>query len=307
MKIFLALCISIILLSCANEAPVKDEERNITETISFEDYNQKISYAIGLDHGSAGRARYSDPKLFGKLDFNEINNGLVDYLESNPLLVTPDEVDSVLNLFLMADGKVDSTLISVKIGSYAIGINEALVLVTSLVNKGIDQEINASTLVKGIKDGMNGIRTAYALKEAQDDLFYYYGQLNKKNGESFLKENKNKDGVTTTESGLQYFVYQEGNGNHPKAIDSIEIHYASRFISGETFENTKELGPSVKFPVMQVVKGWTEGLLLMSPGAKYRFFIPYELAYGEEGGGPVEPFSTLIFDVEMIDVISYSN
>lgn len=129
------------------------------------------------------------------------------------------------------------------------------------------------------------------------------GKAAKQDGEKFLAENGKKEGVITTTSGLQYQVLREGNGQSPKATDTVECHYEGTLIDGTKFDSSYDRGQTATFPLNQVIAGWTEGLQLMKEGGKYRFFIPYELGYGERGAGAsIPPFSTLVFDVELVSV-----
>ena len=129
------------------------------------------------------------------------------------------------------------------------------------------------------------------------------GKAAKQDGEKFLAENGKKEGVITTASGLQYQVLREGNGQSPKATDTVECHYEGTLIDGTKFDSSYDRGQTATFPLNQVIAGWTEGLQLMKEGGKYRFFIPYELGYGERGAGASIPtFSTLVFDVELVSV-----
>lgn len=129
------------------------------------------------------------------------------------------------------------------------------------------------------------------------------GKAAKQDGEKFLAENGRKEGVITTASGLQYQVLREGNGQSPKATDTVECHYEGTLIDGTKFDSSYDRGQTATFPLNQVIAGWTEGLQLMKEGGKYRFFIPYELGYGERGAGAsIPPFSTLVFDVELVSV-----
>ena len=123
--------------------------------------------------------------------------------------------------------------------------------------------------------------------------------LNRKAGESFLAENRTKEGVVVTASGLQYQVLKEGNGQQPMASDSVTVNYKGSLIGGKEFDK----GENITFPLNGVIPGWTEGLQLMKEGAKYRFFIPSTLAYGESGAARIiPPNSTLVFDVDLVKV-----
>ena len=133
-----------------------------------------------------------------------------------------------------------------------------------------------------------------------------YGQESKDNktiGREFLEENAKNDSVIQTESGLQYMVLKEGTGAKPGPTDEVTVHYTGKLINGTVFDSSVERGEPATFPLNKVIPGWTEGLQLMSEGAKYRLFIPSERAYGEKGAGEqILPNSTLIFDVELIKV-----
>ena len=123
-------------------------------------------------------------------------------------------------------------------------------------------------------------------------------------GRVFLQNNSTRPGVITTKSGLQYEVLVEGNGKKPKATDQVRCHYEGTLIDGTVFDSSYKRNEPAVFGLNQVIAGWTEGVQLMSEGAKYRFYIPYLLAYGEGGaGGMIPPYATLIFDVELIEVL----
>ncbi len=126
---------------------------------------------------------------------------------------------------------------------------------------------------------------------------------NKKKGDAFLAENGARKGVITTESGLQYEVLKEGKGPKPVATDRVEVHYHGTLLDGTVFDSSVDRGQTATFGVTQVIKGWIEGLQLMNKGSKYKFYIPAELAYGSNGSGKIGPMETLIFEVELIDIV----
>lgn len=123
-------------------------------------------------------------------------------------------------------------------------------------------------------------------------------------GAEFLANNAKEEGVQTTASGLQYKVVTEGTGAKPSASDTVEVHYRGTLIDGTEFDSSYKRGQTIEFPLNRVIAGWTEGVQLMSPGSKYTFYIPYNLAYGERGtpGGPIPGYATLIFDVELVNI-----
>ncbi len=126
---------------------------------------------------------------------------------------------------------------------------------------------------------------------------------NKEEGAKFLKENANNKSVYTTKSGLQYRKLKEGNGKHPTANSTVKVHYTGKLIDGKVFDSSVERGEPMEFPVGAVIPGWTEGLQLMDEGSKYILYIPYNLAYGENPAGEIPPGSTLIFEVELIEIV----
>ena len=178
-------------------------------------------------------------------------------------------------------------------------------------------DLNIDDFAQAVKDMIDGKEPQVATAEAQqivEDFFRkqeerqraeaaekYKGA--KSEGEKYLSENAKKEGVVTLPSGLQYQVLKEGNGKSPKATDKVVCHYEGMLIDGTMFDSSVQRGEPATFPLNGVIAGWTEGLQLMKEGAKYRFFIPYQLGYGERGAGAsIPPFATLVFDVELIEV-----
>ena len=164
---------------------------------------------------------------------------------------------------------------------------------------------------QSIRDIIEGNPTAMSSREAQQMLNEYFEKQAKEQaqqaiaaGKVFLEENARRPEVIQTKSGLQYEVLSEGSGRSPKATDTVRCHYEGRLLDGSVFDSSYQRGEPVDFGLNQVIAGWTEGVQLMKEGAKYRFFIPYLLAYGERGAGSsIPPYSTLVFDVELIKVL----
>ncbi|APY10255.1 peptidylprolyl isomerase [Seonamhaeicola sp. S2-3] len=139
--------------------------------------------------------------------------------------------------------------------------------------------------------------------EAKQKAEEQYGDL-KAAGEKLMAENISKEGVQTTESGLQYIVLKEGDGEKPTPTDRVKVHYHGTLFDGTVFDSSVDRGEPATFGVGQVIKGWTEGLQLMSVGSKYKFFIPQELAYGyQQKGQHIKPFSPLVFEVELLEIV----
>lgn len=170
-------------------------------------------------------------------------------------------------------------------------------------------EVNVDDFAQAIKDvfASKATLTEAEAQAAVESFFQKKAEEQagaaKKDGEAFLAENAKKDDVVTLPSGLQYQVLREGNGRKPSATDQVECHYEGTLINGQVFDSSYRRGETATFGLNQVIKGWTEGLQLMQEGAKYRFFIPYHLGYGERGAGQsIPPYATLIFDVELVKV-----
>lgn len=175
--------------------------------------------------------------------------------------------------------------------------------------------LDANAVAQGVVDALNGNEMAVSV----EDLRAAFGVINERmqaaqaerakeasaEGQKFLDENAKRDGVTVTESGLQYEVITEGSGDKPTAASTVKTHYHGTLIDGTVFDSSYDRGEPVEFPVGGVIKGWTEALQLMSVGSKWRLTIPYQLAYGEQGaGGAIGPFQTLVFDVELLDIVA---
>jgi len=190
--------------------------------------------------------------------------------------------------------------------SYALGLS----IGNNFQNSGI-KDLNAEDFLQGLKDVLNEVKPAIDYDEAKQIINDYFVKLqaekldnNKKAGEEFLGINKHKAGVTVLPSGLQYEVLVKGTGAMPKANDKVKCHYHGTLINGTVFDSSVQRGQPAVFGVSQVIPGWVEALQLMPVGSKWRLFIPSDLAYGERGAGEaIEPNSTLIFDVELLDII----
>ena len=197
--------------------------------------------------------------------------------------------------------------------SYALGIGIGSQL-AGMGAKGLDID----DFAQAVKDVISGTPLKVNNAEAQSLVQDFFkeqedkqraaaaeaGKVAKAAGESFLADNAKKEGVVVLPSGLQYQVLKEGNGKKPSANDQVKCHYEGTLIDGTIFDSSYQRNEPATFGLNQVIAGWTEGVQLMSEGAKYRFFIPYNLAYGERGAGAqIPPFAALVFDVELLKVL----
>lgn len=197
--------------------------------------------------------------------------------------------------------------------SYALGLG----IGHQLAQMGAE-DLNIDDFSQAIKDILTGKEPQVSDQEAQKLVTTFFEEQeakqraaaaekykdNKEKGEAWLANKAMEEGVVALPSGLLYQVLNEGSGKKPTAADTVECHYEGRLIDGTVFDSSYKRGESATFPLNGVIAGWTEGVQLMSEGAKYRFFIPYQLAYGERGAGQaIPPFAALVFDVELIKVL----
>jgi FKBP-type peptidyl-prolyl cis-trans isomerase FklB len=190
--------------------------------------------------------------------------------------------------------------------SYALGLSMG----NNFRSSGITS-LNFSDFVKGIEDVLqqNELKLSYdkakmVINEYFEKLQNEKGELNKKAGEEFLRINKEKEGIVTLPSGLQYLILKKGNGQKPQESDRVKCHYEGTLIDGKIFDSSIRKGQPAIFGLTQVIPGWTEALQLMPVGSKWRLFLPSDLAYGNRQTGElIGPNSTLIFDVELLEIV----
>lgn len=195
--------------------------------------------------------------------------------------------------------------------SYAVGLS-----MSSQLKNGFE-DVNEEILIQAIRNGLDSTNLLLDSKDIQKTIQTYFQkkqeenkkkelakfEVYKKEGIAFLEANKTKEGVKTTKSGLQYSVLKEGKGKKAKTTDRVKVHYHGTTVDGTVFDSSVDRGTPSEFGVTQVIKGWTEGLQLMNVGSKYKFFIPQELAYGENPRpGIIKPYMALIFEVELLDI-----
>lgn len=198
--------------------------------------------------------------------------------------------------------------------SYALGHN----IGHQLIGMGLQKSLNIEDYAAAIADVLQGREPKMSHSEVNEVLEHYFTELEERQqaeaaergkaakgeGEAFLKENAKRAGITVTPSGLQYEVVKEGTGRQPKASDTVRCHYEGTLIDGTIFDSSYRRNQPAEFGLRQVIAGWTEGVQLMKEGSIFKFYIPYNLAYGERGAGAdIPPYAALIFTVELIKVL----
>lgn len=193
--------------------------------------------------------------------------------------------------------------------SYGIGLQ----IGQQLKESGI-KDLDLNALKQGLEDVLTDKQPSVSLEVLHDALRQVHERAMQEKEEEakklaqhsveFLKENQAKDGIKSTESGLQYSVLKQGDGKIPSATDRVRVHYTGRLVDGTVFDSSEERGEPAEFPVNGVIKGWVEALQLMPVGSKWQLYIPQDLAYGSQGAGAaIPPYSALIFDVELLDIL----
>lgn len=245
-----------------------------------------------------------------------LTQGLVEFLQHSMKIDTAYMADFISGLEKTIESADDP-----QFKAYMAGMEIAKQLKEKML-PGMARELKDSpdSLVeelafRGFIDALQGDTTYYNIEDASllfKDLMSeakeaktekLYGE-NRRAGEQFLAENSKKEGVTTTESGLQYKVIVEGKGEKPQATDRVKVNYEGRLVDGTVFDSSAKHGDKpLEFKANQVIKGWTEALTLMPIGSKWELYIPYDLAYGERDSGKIKPFSALIFTVELVEIV----
>ncbi|MDR2834700.1 MAG: FKBP-type peptidyl-prolyl cis-trans isomerase [Bacteroidales bacterium] len=189
--------------------------------------------------------------------------------------------------------------------AYSLGVS----LGNNFKQQGLDTTFNIDVVIAGLREQLSNT-SQIKVEETEAILNKYFQGLQEakskpaiEKGKKFLEENGKRKEVTTTISGLQYEIIKDAQGLKPTATDKVKVHYHGTLLDGTVFDSSVDRGEPISFPLNGVIRGWTEGLQLMSVGAKYRFYIPYDLAYGERGaGGQIGPYETLIFEVELLGI-----
>lgn len=318
-----------VLSSCGNP---KRHTKLTTEVDS-------VSYALGLDMANKVKINFKEANNAAfiegyehakdtsktKLSIKDLNNVMNTYFrkKQEEAMARAKDTTSQEEELLTNSNTTTHLLSEADSVSYALGLNMALKMKPNF------EEINNDLFVQGYKELSDTVNSLLTVKDLDDILRTFFMKKQqeamkkrreeaakkteeefaqvKADGIQFLKENQEKDGVITTDSGLQYLVQKEGNASKkPSATDKVTVHYHGTTPDGTVFDSSVDRKTPASFGLNQVIKGWTEGLQLMGEGAKFKFFIPQDLAYGANapggGRGPIKPFMPLIFEVELISI-----
>ncbi|WP_256774569.1 MULTISPECIES: FKBP-type peptidyl-prolyl cis-trans isomerase [unclassified Stenotrophomonas] len=292
----------------------------VKETSALNSQREKLGYAIGIDVAN------SFAPISSEIDLVALRRAITNAFEGKQPLISQEEAqktDGALRQAMAAKSgqpvpgvapgtpapKVDREKVGLMLGSYAVGpslaplkddldLDALFDAIGTTFNKGTAKMTpeQAKATLEGFMAGKQAEMQAQASAKAG---------TNRTEGNAFLAKNKTVPGVVTTPSGLQYQVLRPGSGERPMPTSKVRVNYEGKLLDGTVFDSSYERGQPIEFGLDQVIKGWSEGVSLMPTGSKYRFWIPGELAYGEQGtpGGPIGPNATLTFDVELLNVL----
>jgi len=300
--------LSLLLFACGgentNEDEILDGELIFVGTeyddLKLNSVNDRVSYSIGFT--SAGEMKEFFESAQYKSFFNKasLKEGFYTGIESTDTSFA-DGCDQTLATYFGNPGSFDTTSIKPSQASNCLGFLRGIEIKYSLSKRGLFAQLKPDLMKKGFKDGLYNYDTLIPLNEQVALISDFFGAIVKNEGETFLEENKKKKGVTTMENGLQFEIIKEGNGPKPTLNSTVSVYYTLSLINGQQVESNAQDPEPVSFPLSNVIQGWQQGLQLMKKGGKYKLYVPYELGYGHQGTQGIQPYSTLIFEIELVD------
>lgn len=301
LALIVAVLAPMIMTSCGS----KDNDSKYS--LSFE-VPDSVAYSIGLSMGSYLQRegiRSIDTDEFAKGMTSGIKLGADDKSQVDSAVAKVQTFMVAYNQKMQMAMQADTTFQPEPMDlPKDISHNFGILLGSNLIEQNLDRA-NTDKLVEGVKDQFGNAAkvTAQVSGTMLENYFKNTDSLRIDLNEQFVADNKEKSGVITTPSGLQYTVVKKGDGKMPEATDKVKVNYKGTFINGKTFDSSYDRGEPAEFLLNQVVPGWTEGIALMPVGSEYEFVIPFDLAYGEQGSRSIPPKSTLIFKVELLEIL----
>ncbi|MGE4287297.1 MAG: FKBP-type peptidyl-prolyl cis-trans isomerase [Salinivirgaceae bacterium] len=315
----LSLLVGLSIISCTNNASKLAIKNNV----------DSVSYVMGVLDGERLSQSFAQAGLEGVIDVEVYINALMDAANEKELRLNPDSNKMVVQNFFRefqtnqmmglqdtsgmapafepAASYIDSV-------SYLMGAGDGKGLLSSFTRSGLDTMVRVDLYLDALAASAKKLEVkieGQANMQMVNDFFESFKEkelmnkfgANKAAGEEFLAKNKALETVTETASGLQYEIITEGNGPRPAFNDKVKVHYTGTLLDGTVFDSSVERGEPAEFGVGQVIKGWTEALQLMPVGSKWKLYIPYDIAYGTRDMGEIKPYSMLIFEVELLEIV----
>lgn len=298
MKQFIPFVLAVAFFSCSGEHSNKAEEsatnvaKPLTDTIPLVTATDKVSYVLGANAGIGLRK-----EEFTDVDINEFLKAVTNAIKNEAPRMTKEVASGMVDDFIKNKSAFDKNGKKADL-SYAYGLTLGL----GYGQFGDVSNLDLEKYKKGMQHGMFEDDLQLDFRQANNFLNNYKIEKGKDIGNAFMEKNKTQAGVISLPSGLQYKVVTMGKGPKPKATDKVKVHYRGTLLDGKEFDSSYKRGEPAVFGLDQVIKGWTEGIPYMPVGSKFQFFIPYYLAYGEQSQNGIPPYSTLIFDVELLDI-----
>lgn len=290
--LFLALITLIAFGACKSDGATEtsgtsDAHATESATTGSKDARKNASYALGMSISNSLKGDGIE------VDYARLYKGMNDAFAA-AMEIDEKEIPVLIQSYIQDS----SSTVEKSKASYAFGCS----IGKNFQVSGLG-DVDVNEFEAGVNDVMSGQKLKFEMVKIDSIVKAYQKEELAGDGIKFLAENAKKEGIKTTATGLQYKVIKEGTGKQPKGADRVTVHYTGTLIDGTKFDSSVDRGKPATFPLNGVIPGWTEGLQLMKEGAKYQFFIPYELGYGERGAGAqIPPFATLIFDVELIKI-----
>jgi FKBP-type peptidyl-prolyl cis-trans isomerase len=317
-QLAIAFLVSISVISCQKYG-----------SVSIKTEADSVSYILGAYQGQSMLQNFKRSEIDSLVNMDLYFEAFYKATEGKELRINPDSNKTVLDQFFQSlqahqmqkrqdtagvVGKYNPSKTLVDTISYLLGADFGLGLIDNFSKDGLDTVLNIPLIIKGYASALSEDSLAIDpraniqmldvfFKKWQEEQMAIKYSKNKEDGEEYLAKNRENENVFVTESGLQYEIIKEGTGEKPTASDRVKVHYHGTFINGDVFDSSVERGQPATFGVGQVIKGWTEALQLMPVGSKWKLTIPYDLAYGTQDRGAIPPFSTLIFEVELLEIV----
>jgi hypothetical protein len=298
---------SVLLFSCGNETVNEDstpdyraEAGTEFDDIELRSTNDRVAYSIGFTSAAEMREFFYSEKYGAYFDRTEARKGFYEGIQSGDT-VQADICDGRLAQYFGTPGTFDTTAISVKEASHCMGFLRGIELKYSLSRRGLFDGLSTTIIKKGFKDGFYSYDTLITPMEQAQIITEFFGSIIKKEGEDFLEQNKQRKEVRTMDNGLQIETLKEGKGGQPTLNSTVSVYYTLSMVNGQVIESNADQPEPVSFPLSNVIQGWQQGLQLMKKGGKYKLFVPYELGYGHQGTQGIQPYSALVFEIELVD------
>jgi len=311
----------IISTGCNSTSENKEKTAEISPVPKT--YEDKLSYSLGILASSSVIEKLEQSKLTHLIVPEKMVKGINDFVAGKEIEIEPKQAKENLNRFfrkLQEDGQIGEMQQKDKeVLSYSIGVDAIREIYGQITESGIDSIIDVNIVLIAMNDFILNRKVHINANDSRAMIEEYFAKANQKNktnqlkefeenkqkGIAYLEENKKRKGIKVTQSGLQLEVIKEGKGKQPKLGDTVEVHYTGTFINGTKFDSSVDRNEPFVFVIdynYPVISGWVEGAQLMKEGGKYKIVLPSELAYKDNLGSPIPPYSTLIFDIEILSV-----